>query len=191
MTENQMIQEYQTKKNLLIRDELYERNKQMLERLTRSLVNRLFSDFVLEKEDFLSYTYFSFVKCLESFDTKQTRYTFKQALATTNKSMIVNYGMSQQTLGNRALNMACTLDDRLFQSGCILEEQVHDDLDQELEVNKINHFLEQYPKSIQKLFNLKAQGYQNKEIARMLRMDYKKVSNTFANICKRYKNCYI
>ncbi|MDR0739891.1 MAG: hypothetical protein LBF00_03370 [Mycoplasmataceae bacterium] len=188
MTEKEMIQEYKINNNLSVRDELYYRHKDMLEALTNNLFRQLFNNSFIEKEDFLSLSYLSFVKCLDTFDINQKRYTFTQALATTNRSMLINYAIKYQTLGHRVLNEAINLNTNLYTISYSNEEEIIRNVDQECEIEKIQQFLKPYPIKVKKLFKLKADGYQNKEIATMLKLSTKKVANSFLNICKRYRN---
>jgi hypothetical protein len=111
MNENSLIEQYQNSKDLLIRDKLYEQKREILEKFTSSIARSFFPNICLENQDFMSYSYLSFIKCLDNFNTKQKQYTFTQALLTTNKSMIIRYGSKMLQLGHHALNTAYRLEE--------------------------------------------------------------------------------
>jgi hypothetical protein len=104
MNENQLIEKYQMDKDPLIRDQLFQQKRKMLNAVTVVLTKELFSNFILDEDDFIAYSFLSFLKCLESFNTNQTKYTFDQALVVVNKCMIIRYASQQLKLGHRALN---------------------------------------------------------------------------------------
>jgi RNA polymerase sigma factor (sigma-70 family) len=191
MSEIKLIEQYQNNKDSLIRDELYERKRVALERLTIKLVSEMFPKLCLEKQDFFSYTYLSFIKCLETFNTKQRRYTFNQALMTINRSMIIRYGSRLLQVGHQVLNTAYRMETRPDACADNVEEtNVHQMIDDELMIEKIMKFCKRYPVIYQKIIKLKLEGYSNEEISKMLHVKTKTVANKYSSICKKYrKHC--
>jgi RNA polymerase sigma factor (sigma-70 family) len=192
MNENKLIELYQTNKDVLIRDQLFEEKRQLLEVFTNKLIRTLFPNICLENQDFMSYSYLSFIKCLESFNTKQRRYTFTQALMTINRSMIIRYGGKMLQNGHYALNNSFSLDEirASYSINCANEIDFHKELDQEIEIEKIRKFLGHFPAASRKIIELKLQGYEVSEISKKLHLSSKFVSNTFAQICRKYqKHC--
>ncbi|MDR1991189.1 MAG: hypothetical protein LBP70_00435 [Mycoplasmataceae bacterium] len=188
MSENQLIKQYQLEKNLLIRDQLFAQYRQILNALTVNLVKNLFPNVPLEKEDFISYTYFSFIKCLETFNTEQNKYTFTQALATINRSMIIRYASRMLRNGERVLNVAYSLlPSHEYQASYSSETEINHKLEIELEIKKLMQYVQRYPKSVQAMVQMKIHGYSNKEIATHLHVKNKKVANTFLMISKNYR----
>ncbi|MDR2369799.1 MAG: sigma-70 family RNA polymerase sigma factor [Mycoplasmataceae bacterium] len=193
MNVNQLIEQYQNNKNILIRDQLYEQNKELLEKLTSNLVRNLFPNICLEHQDFMSYSYLSFIKCLDTFNTKQRRYTFTQALLVTNKSMVIRYASRVLQRGHRALNAAYSLEE---QSEYSLKNYVNDNdpskkVEQEIELEKINEYLSHLDLMHRRVVRLKVKGYTTEEISQILHIKSKAVANMYNLICKKYRKCRV
>jgi RNA polymerase sigma factor (sigma-70 family) len=192
MTENQLIEQYQSSKNLLIRDQLYEEKKKLLEILTSNLVKNLFPNICLEKQDFLSYSYLSFMKCLNTFNTKQKRYSFTQALITVNRSMLMRYGGRMLQTGQQVLNAAYSLENSMENrincaASCDLDQKVYE----EIEIEKLYEFLKPFSPISQQIVKYKIDGYTNEEISEKLHIKAKAVANRFSTICKKYRKLYV
>jgi RNA polymerase sigma factor (sigma-70 family) len=191
MTQNELIESYQNDKNIIIRDQLYEQNRELLKKLTNYLIHSLFPNICLENEDFIAYSYLAFVKCLETFNTKQTKYTFTHALITINKSMVIRYASQMLKMGQRVLNSAISIcPETEFLLGHSSETEVNKKVEIELAEEKLNEFIKRLTLSNQRIVKMRMSGYSINEIAKVLHLKRKKVANKFAAICIQYrKHC--
>ena len=126
------------------------------------------------------------------FNNENTFYTFALLCIKREMQRLILHSTRKK---NAVLNSAKSFDELLFNEGVSLEEVVYDEKNLiDYCLNELNFYekfmLIKYNLNIRymPIFELKVNGFSNKEIATLLDIPYKKVDNALYNIKKNIKN---
>lgn len=174
----------------------WEKYHSFLQKTCYKLIKSKFFSVPIEFDDLTSTIYFSIKNTLKTFNLEQNKYTIGQALFTTAISTIRRQAVKYTNNGHSILNKALSLDSNNY-----LENYQKNSVDNESQwicdydaEDKITRFKEKtnnfHNQLTRKIIDMKIDGLKNKEIAKKLKIDVRKVANTLCYLKRKYDELY-
>ncbi len=188
--ELEKVCQYQLTKDNNILIYFWEKYGETIKKTCFKEIKNKFYSVPIEYDDLTGLVFLSMEKALYKFDTKQTKYSIVQALFVTAISSTRQHAVSLIGNGHKILNQSYSYDafsnidnfvDHVNPEGSWLENIFFDD-QMKMLMERSNLLQKKQNRDILKL---KAEGLTNKEVAKLLNVNAKKVSNVITYIKRK------
>lgn len=193
MNEIEMVKIYQATKDKQIELYFIDTYLEHIQKYAFDVINQRYNSIPIEFDDVMSIAYQSMIETLEFFDLNDTKISLKKALFRNAISLLAKQASHYTKGGHYVLNYAWSMESDDFAkirkaSAYEPEKQWINDLEKEMFFDNDDEQNKWIIKSnVKQIIYLKSNGHKNEEIAKMLNVDAKRISNVLTYLRRKVK----